>query len=148
MVNVIGLGYIGRDNHLLENGEVASAGFAFSPEVKFNLQYNFKKIGLQTAVFYKYTGALPTIYRNENGDIFEGQVSDYHTADITFSKGFWKNRIKITLGVKNLFDVKTVEGDMGSTSIAESAHSSGGSGFAVGMGRTYNLGIRLQINSK
>lgn len=146
--STVGLGYIGRDNHLLENGEVASAGFAFSPEVKFNLQYNFKKIGLQTAVFYKYTGALPTIYRNENGDIFEGQVSDYHTADITFSKGFWKNRIKITLGVKNLFDVKTVEGDMGSTSIAESAHSSDGSGFAVGMGRTYNLGIRLQINSK
>lgn len=144
----VGFGVIGRDNHLTHDGEISKTGFKFSPELKFNLHYNWSKIGLQAALFYKYTGVLPNIYRDEDGLIYEGDISDYHTADFTLSKYFWNNRISVTLGVKNIFDVKTIPGSNGSTDITETAHSTGSSGVNIGMGRTYNAGIKIHINSK
>ncbi|PWH86719.1 TonB-dependent receptor [Brumimicrobium oceani] len=137
----VGLGYIGRYNDLAEENS-NSTNFLFSPEVKFNLQHNWKKIGLQTAVFYKYTGVLPNIRTNADGELYESKINDYHTADVAISKFAWKNRLKITVGVKNLFDVTSITG----SASGEGAHSVSSGSVSIGMGRVYHLGIRLQLN--
>lgn len=139
----IGLGYVGRSNDLnVEDSETID--FLFSPELKFNLQYNWKKAGIQTAVFYKYTGVLPNIQSNEDGELYETRIEDYHMTDITISKIAWNKRLKFTMGVKNLFDVTSITG----SASGEGAHSVGGGSVSIGMGRVYHLGIRLQLGTK
>jgi outer membrane receptor for ferrienterochelin and colicins len=138
-----GVGYIGRYNDLVvENSN--STDFLFSPEVKFNLQYNWEKIGLQTAVFYKYTGVLPNIRTNADGELYESKISDYHMADLTVSKFAWNKKLKFTMGVKNLFNVTSITG----SASGEGAHSVSSGSVSIGMGRVYHFGIRLNINSK
>src|SRR5690554_3984231 len=139
----IGLGYIGRYNDLKAD-DSKSINFLFSPEVKFNLQYNWKKAGIQTAVFYKYTGVLPNIRTNEEGELYETQIDDYHMTDLTISKFVWNKRLKFTAGVKNLFDVTSITG----SASGEGAHAVSSGSVSIGMGRVYHLGIRLQLNSK
>lgn len=139
----IGLGYIGRYNDLKAD-DSKSINFLFSPEVKFNFQYNWKKAGIQTAVFYKYTGVLPNIRTNEEGEMYETQIDDYHMTDLTISKFVWNKRLKFTAGVKNLFDVTSITG----SASGEGAHAVSSGSVSIGMGRVYHLGIRLQLNSK
>ncbi|RYM35150.1 TonB-dependent receptor [Brumimicrobium glaciale] len=138
-----GVGYIGRYNDLAEENS-NSTDFLFSPEVKFNLQYNWEKIGLQTAVFYKYTGVLPNIRMNADGELYESKISDYHMADLTVSKFAWNKKLKFTMGVKNLFNVTSITG----SASGEGAHSVSSGSVSIGMGRVYHFGIRLNINSK
>ena len=140
----LGFGLVGRNNNLkTENEELT--GFLYSPEATFNLQYDWKKTGLQFALFYKYTGALPNIYSNEDGEIVEGKMGDYNIADVSISKYIFKHKLKITVGVKNLFNVTSINGSAG---MNQGAHSSGSGIVSIGMGRTYNLGVILHINSK
>lgn len=139
----VGVGYVGRYNDLAQENS-NSTDFLFSPEVKFNLQYNWEKIGLQTAVFYKYTGVLPNIRSNEDGELYESRISDYHMADLTVSKLAWNKKLKFTMGAKNLFDVTSITG---STS-GEGAHSVDSGNVSIGMGRVFHLGVRLQLNTK
>src|SRR5690554_2368250 len=139
----IGFGYIGRYNDLSADNS-KSIDFLFSPEVKFNLQYNWKKAGIQAAVFYKYTGVLPNIQSNEDGELYETKINDYHIADLTVSKFAWKKRLKFTIGIKNLFDVTSIAG----SASGDGAHSVGSGSVSIGMGRVYHLGVRLHLNSK
>ncbi|HZH85792.1 MAG TPA: TonB-dependent receptor [Brumimicrobium sp.] len=139
----IGLGYVGRYNDLkVDNSK--SFDFLFSPEVKFNFQYNWRKAGIQTAVFYKYTGVLPNIRSNEDGELYETRIEDYHMTDLTISKFAWNKRLKFTMGVKNLFDVTSITG----SASGGGAHSVGSGSVSIGMGRVYHLGVRLQLGSK
>ncbi|WP_159038591.1 TonB-dependent receptor [Brumimicrobium mesophilum] len=139
----IGMGYVGRYNELVEENS-NSTDFLFSPEVKFNLQYDWKKAGIQTGVFYKYTGVLPNIRTNAEGELYESEVSDYHITDLTVSKFVWKKRLKFTVGVKNLFDVTSITG----TASGDGAHSVTSGSVSVGMGRVYHMGVRLNLSSK
>ncbi|HZH87345.1 MAG TPA: TonB-dependent receptor [Brumimicrobium sp.] len=139
----IGFGYVGRYNDLSADNS-KSIDFLFSPEVKFNLQYNWKKAGIQAAVFYKYTGVLPNIQSNEDGELYETKINDYHIADLTVSKFAWKKRLKFTIGIKNLFDVTSIAG----SASGDGAHSVGSGSVSIGMGRVYHLGVRLHLNSK
>ncbi|HLV41423.1 MAG TPA: TonB-dependent receptor [Brumimicrobium sp.] len=139
----VGLGYIGRYNDLAVD-ESRSINFLFSPEVKFNLQYNWINAGIQTALFYKYTGVLPNIQSNEDGELYETKINDYHMADFTVSKFVWNKRLKFTLGIKNLFDVTSITG----SSSGEGAHSVGSGSVSIGMGRVYHFGVKLHLNSK
>ena len=139
----IGAGYLGRYNDLAETNSNPMS-FLFSPEVRFNLQYNWVKAGLQTAVFYKYTGVLPNIRTNSDGELYESRISDYHMGDLAVSKFLWSKKLKITTGIKNLFNVTAING----SAIGEGAHSVNSGSVNIGMGRVYHVGIRLQLNSK
>jgi outer membrane receptor for ferrienterochelin and colicins len=139
----IGAGYVGRYNELaIENSNPTN--FLFSPEVRFNLQYNWVKMGIQTAIFYKYTGVLPNIRTNADGELYESRISDYNMADVTVSKFLWNKRLKFTMGVKNLFDVTAING----SASGEGAHSVSSGSVNIGMGRVYHVGLRLQLNTK
>jgi outer membrane receptor for ferrienterochelin and colicins len=131
-----GFAYIGRYNQLSENTSVQK--FTYSPEAKCNLFYEWHKINMTFALFYKYSGSLPSYALDGAGEVYRTSIGDYHTADITVSKLCWKKQINISAGSKNIFDVKNVSG-----SVAGGAHA-GSSGMMVGMGRTYF--VKLDIN--
>ena len=117
---------------------------SFYPEVKFNPTYTFAKINTHISLFYKYTGKLPNLLLDSEGGIFESKRDDYHMLDVTAGTYFWKRKIGLTIGVKNLLNVTSINGLSGS----DGAHSSGSSSVQIGMGRTYFCSLTVNLNTK
>lgn len=135
----IGASYIGRSNSVEADGV---SQFSFSPELRSSLLYELKKQALTFAFFYKYQGKLPNVIQNAEGEIQTNFISAYHTSDFTLSKKLFKKQIDVSLGVKNIFDVKSVTS---SASTGGGAHASGGTIVPVGMGRTYFAALKLNL---
>ena len=135
----IGGSYIGRYNYLSETNDVES--FSYTPELKSSINYEFPKPQLFIAFFYKFTGELPGFGIDANDEITQTYIESYHTADLSIGKKFLKKRIQVTLGSKNLFNVKNVN------SVSRgSAHNGSGGSSPVAMGRTYFLKMTLNLS--
>ncbi len=141
----VGGAYLGTYNEESETKEDVPT-FSYSPEISASAIYEFKKINLSAAVFYKYTGRelRYAIDKDDGQKLYQTYVSAYHTADVTLAKYFWKKRIKVSVGAKNLFDVRSIT----NTVTDVSAHSSGRNAEAIGTGRTYFLGLDLKFGVK
>lgn len=137
----VGGSYTGRYNQL--SWEYQSERFSYSPEGKCNLYYDWKKQNITIALYYKYTGVLPIYSINDNDEIYKTQTSDYHTADISFSKLLFAKKLNFSIGSKNIFNVKNITG-----AATGSVHSSGNNSISVGMGRTYFIKLDINLKSK
>jgi outer membrane receptor protein involved in Fe transport len=60
--------------------------------------------------------------------------------DFTLNKSFFKNRVSVTAGLKNLFNVVNV-----SASLAGGPHSSASSSASTGLGRSAFIGIKYSF---
>jgi outer membrane receptor for ferrienterochelin and colicins len=135
----VGLVVTGRYNVAREQNN-ALPSMLFSPEVRTQLSYTFKKINLTLAGFYKYNGRIPG-FLVVSGETKQTTIGDYHLLDATVTKGFWKNRIQISVGAKNLLNVRNVQASAVST-----VHSGGGS-MAIGTGVSGFVSFRLNFSS-
>lgn len=139
----VGGAYIGRYNQLTETADVRQ--FSFSPELRMNIMYEFKKAATQLSVFYKYTGKTPGYGVDANGEIIATSINDYSIADISVAKFFFKKHISITMACKNMFDVKNVNLFSGTNN--GTTHSSNSSSMPLGTGRNYCLKLDIQLSS-
>ncbi len=137
----LGAAYIGRYNKLSE--EFTIDKFSYTPEARCNLFYEWHKQKITFALFYKYTGVMPAFGVNSNEEIYRTTIQDFHTADLSISKLFLKKALNLSIGAKNIFDVKNITG-----MVSGAAHSSAGNSIAVGMGRTYFIKLDINISSK
>lgn len=136
-----GFNYTGRYNDLSEDFSVPE--FTYSPEVVENISYRFVKQKISLSLFYKYNGKLPG-YMIVNNEVRQTSLSDYHTMDLTASKLFCKDRIGITIGCKNLFDVKNIN----STSASAGVHSASTSSVPLSTGRNYFIKLSLSLTKE
>lgn len=137
-----GLSLKARKTQIYENESPRAT--SFYPEAKVNPSYTINKINSTIAVFYKYTGKLPNLLMQADGFVVESRRDDFHMLDATISSFFWKRKIGITLGVKNILDVTSINGQTGT----DGAHSSGSSSILIGMGRTYFCSLTINLNTK
>ncbi len=138
----LGLSYTGRYNILHETVE-GVAPFSYTPEVRANLNYEFPKHKLYIAAFYKYTGKLPSFQLIDGSEqATQGWIEDYHMADLSIGKKFWKNRLQVVVGSKNLFNVKNIN----ASSSSSSTHGGGSGTSIVGMGRTYFVQLKFNMS--
>lgn len=124
----IGASYTGLYNQLSEKENIQS--FSYYPEIRSNLMYTIPKINITTGVFYKYQGKLPGFFMDDEGAVSQSFINPFSMCDITLSKKIWKNRINLTSGVKNIFNVTNVNSQSGGT-----AHSAAGNATAIARGR-------------
>ena len=109
-------------------------------EVSLNASYTLARPGLTLSMYYKYTGLAPQVGYNDTS-LDWGYVDPFNLMDVTATKMFWENRIRLTAGVKNIFNVTTVP----ATGIV-GAHGSGGDGMNIGWGRTLFLRLSFTFN--
>ncbi len=110
-----------------------------------NASYTVQKWDATISVFYKYNGKYPQLrYTDEDGDEFQPfYIDPYNTLDVTIGKLFWKRRINLQVGGKNLFNVQNVM----TTGTQGGIHSGGNSGSqAVAWGRTFFTRLQISIN--
>ncbi|PBQ30248.1 hypothetical protein CNR22_00225 [Sphingobacteriaceae bacterium] len=133
-----GFNYTGRLNELAGINNVPD--FSYSPEVQFNGTYKWLKPKLTFSLFYKYNGSLPVYIATTEGTV-NGLSQDYQIMDATLSKFFWKERINLAIGCKNLFNVQTIR----STGVG-GAHSAASSTAAISTGRNYFVKLALNFS--
>jgi outer membrane receptor for ferrienterochelin and colicins len=137
----IGLSHIGRYNRLAESNPLPN--FVWSNEVNTTVLYNHPKSGTSLSVFYKFTGKQPiyqSISTSEGSSTRLSEIASFHTADMTISQVFGKNYTLIG-GIKNVFDVTTIQNTAGTT---DTAHSTGGA-IPMSYGRSFFLGISANL---
>lgn len=137
----VGGTYTGRYNELAETNSVPT--FNFSPESQANVSYTISKQKLNISVFYKYNGKLPG-YALVNDQVQQTSIEDYHTMDATLSKLFWKERVGVTIGSKNIFDVK----NLNTIGASSGVHGSSSSSIPLSTGRNYFIKLSLNFQSK
>ena len=135
----IGASLIGCENVLAQTTDIES--YNYSPEIKLSASYDIKKWKSFIAVFYKYNGKLSSFDINNNNQIIETYLESYQIADVSIGKKMWKDRVSLTIGSKNLFNVKNVN-----AVATGGAHSSSSGSNLVATGRTYFTKISLQFN--
>ncbi len=121
--------------------DIAYQPFKWSTEVTLSPSYRFNKPDVTLSLYYKYSGAAPQLLFDEK--VLNWQwVNSYNTMDFTASKGFWNSRIRLSAGIKNIFNTTTIP----TTGGTGGAHSGGADGMNIGWGRTLFLKLSFQIN--
>jgi len=137
-----GVSETGRNYH--QDDQNRSNEFFFNTDVSANASYSFIKYDMTFALYYKYNGKAPQFQFDEES-ISQSYVEPYNTMDFTFSKGFLESMLRVSTGVKNIFDVTTVPATGGVS--GGGAHGSGGNGSdAISWGRTFFLKLTLTFN--
>lgn len=145
-----GRGQIGwtRDNIQLKAGasytgirtNYGNDKFVYSPEVNASATYNWKKPQLMFFLYYKYTGKLVTFLQMEDQSLQQSFISDYNMLDVNVSREFWKKRVNVSLGAKNLLNVTSV-----TSSTSTGVHGGGGSS-PIGWGRSYYIKLQIKLS--
>lgn len=136
-----GASYIGRYNILSETENVDR--FNYYPELRTNISYVVTKLNVTASLFCKYQGKSTAFALDGNNDVVNSYIDAYTLADLTFSRPFFNKQVKIIVGSKNLFDVKSVN-----SSSSGGTHSAGATAVPIGMGRTYFMTMKFNFGIK
>jgi outer membrane receptor for ferrienterochelin and colicins len=90
-------------------GQPGIYGSFNAQEVNSSISYYSRLAKLTASVFYKYIGEQPFLRAGIDGSAtYDGNQPDYHMMDASLERSFWKKRIQLTLGVKNILNVQTL----------------------------------------
>lgn len=112
-----------------------------TPELRASITHNWMKQGWSVSLFWKYQGELAQYVFLSETEVTRGFIAPMHLADLTVGRRLWNDRLMISGGCKDLFDLRNVE-----ASIAGGVHSSGASSIPMTTGRTFFL--RLEVDLK
>ncbi len=131
-----GISYIGRKDSYYQSDE-----FVFSPSVMANVTYKFWKNRATTNLFYKYSGEYPVHTYVSDDEIAITYLEAFHNMDFNVAVKIWKQKIRLSTGVKNIFNNTQLQGTSGG-----SGHGGGtGASSLVGWGRTYFLSVKYNF---
>jgi outer membrane receptor for ferrienterochelin and colicins len=115
--------------------------FTFSPEARLNLHYRVPVLEVGLNAFYRYVGRNVNYAVDDEGRAFQTWVEDYHLLDVNASRSVWQDRVRLTLGAKNLLDVRNLNANF-----SGGAHSGSTSSVPMMMGRTVFARLQLQLD--
>lgn len=129
----------------IENGTIVytTPNFNFF-EFNNSLRYDVQKLGLGIATFFKYTGSQPLVGSIEGGSIFTDTLESFMNIDASVEKNLWKERLFLTVGVRNLLDNQIANSINGVSGGGGGGHSSGGAALLT-TGRSYFATLRFQL---
>jgi len=136
-----GLTFTGQS---IENEGSSHNGFEYYHDFNTSINYWYKKWDMNFSAYYKYNGKYPQLYFTGVDEETEIHFMEpYNTLDINISKWFWKRRINLQVGGKNLFNNTNiaVAGGQGG-----GIHTGGGTSVPVNWGRTFFVRLQLKFN--
>jgi outer membrane receptor for ferrienterochelin and colicins len=111
-----------------------------SPDFSATATYLIPKAEIGISIFYKYNGQKPVF--SVNNSVQAGTRTAYHSLDISFSRNFWKDRIQLILGGKNLVGVKNVA----TANVSGVGHNFDTNAMNIGWGRTFFAGLTFHFS--
>lgn len=124
--------------------------FLYSLQLNSSISYNIPKWNTLFAVYYKYNGQQQQFVAGTDTDgsakFFLNEVKPYSWMDASLRKFFFKKQFEVTLGARNIFDIKSVQLIQNGGGSTGGAHSSSGSDLLLGYGRSYFLKLTYNLN--
>lgn len=134
--------YIGRYN--IESVDRDVAAYSFSPEFGVRLNYHFIPERLQANLFCKYNGKMQSFYVDADDAVVLSQQDAYTILDASISADLLgKKQLQVTLGAKNLLNVKQVN----VVGQSQGVHSST-TNFNAARGFSMFLSVKYRFTSK
>lgn len=141
----LGFSLVGRYNSLKDNVNFKGEDlpeFRFSPELSGSISYQIIKTKTNLNLYYKFTGSRNEYrYNSDTKELYLGGLDSYHIADFTVNQKAGKY-LMINAGIKNLFDITTVDNTSGG-----SGHTTTGTSSLMGCGRSFFVGINFLLNN-
>lgn len=129
----LGVALTGRK--LVDISSQYDQGFIYSTDLTAQGTYWWSRFDLNFSVYYKYNGAYPEVFVSGPDEVPQQVVmSAYNNLDMNVSRWFWKRRINVQIGAKNLFNNTSVTT---SGYASGGVHSSGSDSVPVNWGRTF-----------
>ena len=138
----IGYSYTGRKQ--VDSEIVNNPGFIYSSDFNVQLNYWWRLPDINFSVFYKYNGDYPNLAVNDNEETVVVTMEAYNSLDMNMNRWFWKRRINLQIGAKNLFDNTDV--NVNGSGSSNGAHSGGGGSVPVNWGRSYFVKVQFKFN--
>ena len=138
----IGASYTRLYNRLGE--ESSSPQFNGVFEMRNQLLLSLPQPGMTLQINHRFIGKQVQFFVSENDVVEEGFMGSYNLVNASLQKDFWKKRIGITLGVKNLLNAQRVD-VLGS---AGGVHSGAGDSQLLNWGRSFFIQTRLLFSAQ
>ena len=114
-----------------------------TPEVRASLTRRWMAKGWSASLFWKYQGELANYAVVDVVSVERQFIAPYHLADMTITKRLWSDRITLSGGCKDLFNVRDLQATM-----AEGVHANGGGSLPMTTGRTAFVRIELELDQR
>tara|TARA_R110002096_G_scaffold276109_3_gene470109 strand:- start:182196 stop:184472 length:2277 start_codon:yes stop_codon:yes gene_type:complete len=124
-----------------EAGQEENRDFLFFPQYRLNLSYTLPKIGVQSSLFLSHTGSREDLILDGEGEIQRIRFQGFTQSNFNISKSFFKKKLKLSMGVKNLFNITQIQSNI---QLSNGSHSGGSGSMALSYGRSYF--IRMQLS--
>jgi outer membrane receptor for ferrienterochelin and colicins len=111
-------------------------------EVRNNISYLWKKIGLTFNLFYKYNGPQQTFFSQGDTALVLSRVGGFHNVDLSLLKSFWGKKLSVGVFFKNLANVRNVPFALANPG----AHQAGGGQTPVLWGRSVAISAAFELN--
>ena len=96
---------------------------------------------IKFAAFYKYNGPLSSYSINDFGETESIEIDSYSILDLSISKSLFKNRMDLSLGSKNLFNIQNIN----ITGNNSGTHQGSSSSNFVGYGISFFTSVKYKI---
>lgn len=137
---ILGFAVTGRKQY--DESSESSHDFIYSTDATTQINYWWQKADLHFSAFYKYNGAYPILVLNSDETTDISTISAYNSLDLNMNRWFWKRRINVQIGGKNLFNNTNISA---SGSQSGGIHSGGGGSVPVNWGRTFFARIQFKF---
>ncbi|MEM9987045.1 MAG: outer membrane beta-barrel protein, partial [Bacteroidota bacterium] len=116
--------------------------FTALPELQNELKISIPRTKVQAVFTHRYFGQQIRFFSNSAGEVEEGFIGSYQLLNGTLSSSFWKDRIFVAFGAKNILNTQTVPT---SETGGGGAHSSVGNSVLLNWGRTYFVRLDVKL---
>lgn len=140
----LGLIYVGIAQKMDNGQAVSDDSFLYNLQFNTSLSYEIPKWNANVSLFYKFNGKQPQfVSSNENGKptYLLSEIDSYSFLDCSFRKQLFQKKLDLTIGARNLLDVKRI-----GQSLVSGGHSS--SALLMGYGRSYFIKLSYNLNFK
>lgn len=138
-----GIGWLGFYQDLYGEDDVPR--YLFTPSANASVAYQWKKPGLDLALFYRFTGPQQAYQQVGNGtdqSVELRRLDGFHWLDCSITKR-WGKGISLSAGLHNALNVQTVNNSLS----GDTAHGGGGNGQqAVAYGRSWFVRLNYQFS--
>ncbi|WP_448606553.1 TonB-dependent receptor plug domain-containing protein [Paenimyroides ceti] len=120
--------------------------YLYSMNLNFNVSYKIEKTNTTASLLFKYTGPeyeyVQTGTDIINPTYIRGKRQEISWVDATVRQGFYNNKLDVTVGVRNLFDVTRIR----TSSEGAGAHTAGANTLLMGYGRSYFVKLLYKLS--
>ena len=109
-------------------------------ETRSNLTYNFPKAKINVNLWFKHVGKQLGYMLSEDGKVEPIFMGQYNMADFGTSKKMMKDKMVLTFGIKNIFNVKNID-----SQLVGGAHSSSNGSTSLATGRNFFLKCEISL---